>query len=216
MECPICKKELKIEDKIIAEYLHCDFCGFEKIEYSSKGKCCVYPDVIPVRDYLDEIESFQDSDDYRVYNQCQHCGKRIGTAMKKTDFKKTDLPKSRKDLEEILKDAQNDLVMIGKRISDQKTQTKQIDHWDDYNEYLKSERWQEITKIVLKRDNYICQSCLCERAIIVHHTIGRYRKNEPLFTLFSVCSRCHDIITEIDRGNCEKVEKIIYKFEKKK
>ena len=216
MNCPICGKILIVEDKIIAEYIHCEQCDYEDIDYSSNGKCCIVPNVIPVRDYLDEIEAYQDSDNYRVYNQCQHCGKRIGTPMSKKDFKKSDLPQSRTDLTKILKESQNDLSKIKKRISDKKIQSRQTDYWDDYDEYLKSDKWQEITKIVLKRDNYICQSCLCEKATEVHHTEEKYRKNEPLFTLISVCSRCHRIITEIDRGNFGNAEKIKYEFDKNK
>ena len=211
MDCPICGKPLIIEDKIVAEYIHCEYCDYEEIDYSSQGKCCISPNVIPVRDYLEEIEAFQNSDNYRVYNQCQHCGKRIGSAKKKKDFKKSDLPQSRTDLAEILKESQDDLAIISKRINE----SKQTDFWNDYDDYLKSEKWQEITKIVLKRDNYLCQSCLCEKATEVHHTEGKHRKNEPLFTLISVCSRCHKIITEIDRGNYKKAEKIKYEFDKK-
>jgi 5-methylcytosine-specific restriction endonuclease McrA len=215
MDCPICGESLIIEDKVIAEYIHCENCNYEEIEYSVNGKCCIAPEIIPVRDYLDEIDAFQNNDIYRVYNQCQHCGKRIGTGLKKKDYNKNDLPQFRKDLEEIVKETQNDLIEISKRINERKVQSKQTDFWIDYDEYLKSERWQEITKIILKRDNYLCQSCLYEKATVVHHTEGRYRKNEPLFTLISLCSRCHDIITEIDRGNYEKVGKIKYEFDKR-
>ncbi len=216
MDCPICGKSLIIEDKIVAEYIHCAQCDYEEIDYSTHGKCCISPNVILVRDYWDEIEAFQDSDKYRVYNQCQHCGKRMGNAMSKKDYKKSELPHSRTDLLEIVKGFQDDLSVISKRISDRKIQSKQTNYWSDYDEYLKSDKWQEITKIVLKRDNYLCQSCLTEKATEIHHTEGKYRKNEPLFTLISVCSGCHRIITEIDRGAYEKAEKIKYEFDKDK
>ena len=42
----------------------------------------------------------------------------------------------------------------------------------------------------------------------------RFRKNEPLFTLISVCDRCYHIITEIEGGNHGFAEEIKYEFNK--
>ncbi len=213
MKCPQCGNTLITEDKIVAEYFFCDNCDYEEIRHCSAGQCCISPEVIPVRDYWEESEAFQNSDNYRVFNQCQHCGKRVGTAMKKKDFNKDDLPKAWMNSENAVKDAQNDLHIICKRINERKSLVNQTSFWNDYDEYLQSERWKAIKKIVFERDNYICQSCLYEKATEVHHTIGKFRKNEPLFSLISICSRCHNIITQIERGNYEKAEKIKYKFD---
>lgn len=214
MKCPICENSLLIEDKIYALYKYCKSCKYEELEFSSNGYCCIEPKIIPVRDYKDEEDAHNDSDKYRVFKQCQHCGKRIGSAMKNKDFRKAELPKARTDLEEIIQEARTEISEISSRINKIKKQKENLDWWNDINEYYKTERWKNITKIVLERDKYICQSCLSSKAVEVHHTVGRYRKNEPLFTLVSLCQRCHNIITEIDRGNHENVEKIKYEFDK--
>ena len=211
--CPHCNSVINSSDKITAFHYHCDNCGFDDIEYAPNGNCCISPDIITVRDYSDEFEALQNSDDYRVYNQCQHCGKRIGTALKKSNYEKDSLPVSINLIEE-KRAAEREIVKIADRIRDKKKLINESNFWNLYSEYLKSERWHEITKIVLKRDNYICRSCLTETATEVHHTEGRYRMNEPIYTLVSVCRRCHEVITKIDRGYFDSAEKIRYEFDK--
>jgi 5-methylcytosine-specific restriction endonuclease McrA len=81
--------------------------------------------------------------------------------------------------------------------------------WNNYNEYLNSPEWKEKREIVFKRDNNKCQSCLNKDATQVHHKDGQFRMNEPLFTLVSVCDKCHEIITQIERRN-KNVERITH------
>lgn len=211
-KCPECGNKIKAQDKIIAEYFSCDKCGFEHIEYSNK--CCLFPRYIPVRFYSDEFEAMQDSDNYRIYNQCQNCGKKIAPAISKSKYNKRDIPHSNDIAIEKVNLIKGELQELSKLIQERKRRGKRDSYWDDYNEYLRTERWRQIREIVLIRDNYKCQSCLNEKATQVHHTDGRFRKNEPLFTLFSVCDRCHDIITEIERGNHKLAQKVKYEFDK--
>jgi predicted HNH restriction endonuclease len=56
---------------------------------------------------------------------------------------------------------------------------------------------------------------MIEKATEVHHKDGQFRFNEPLFSLVSVCSTCHRIITEIEQTrNAKETDKIKYKFDK--
>jgi hypothetical protein len=73
-----------------------------------------------------------------------------------------------------------------------------------YNIYLNSTRWKVKRKKILRRDNYLCQSCLKEKATQVHHLTYARAGNEPLFDLTSVCQSCHEIITRDTRINNEK------------
>lgn len=70
---------------------------------------------------------------------------------------------------------------------------------EEHTQYLKTEDWKKRRTLVLKRDNYLCQSCLENKATEVHHKSYRYWKNEPLFELISVCNNCHEIITNMNR-----------------
>ena len=58
-----------------------------------------------------------------------------------------------------------------------------------YREYLKSDAWRRKRYVVLKRDNWTCQSCGA-KATQVHHM--RYAKynigKEPIDWLVSLCS----------------------------
>ncbi|MDR6546678.1 ATP-dependent 26S proteasome regulatory subunit [Chryseobacterium rhizosphaerae] len=72
----------------------------------------------------------------------------------------------------------------------------------EHSKYLQSSKWKEKRTLVLKRDNYVCQSCLQETATEVHHKSYKFWKNEPLFDLISVCKNCHTEITRMSReGN---------------
>jgi len=63
-----------------------------------------------------------------------------------------------------------------------------------YNIYLNSRIWKNKRDVVLKRDNYICQGCLKNKATEVHHLTYDNIYNELFFQLISVCKPCHNII----------------------
>lgn len=73
--------------------------------------------------------------------------------------------------------------------------TEEEQWWADYNAYLRSPEWQSLRERVLRRDGYMCQSCLTRQATTVHHR--QYRKRyeprswEHAYNLVSVCSECH-------------------------
>ena len=70
---------------------------------------------------------------------------------------------------------------------------------EKYRPYLKSKEWKDKRLLVLKRDNYVCQSCLKSKATEVHHLTYKHVFNEPLFELVSICNPCHVFITKLDR-----------------
>lgn len=76
---------------------------------------------------------------------------------------------------------------------------KKEEWFNNYNEYLKSEDWLIKRILVLKRDGFLCQSCLTNKATQVHHLTYKHVFNEPLFELISVCVSCHNLITKLDR-----------------
>ena len=82
-------------------------------------------------------------------------------------------------------------------------ETENTQWWNDYSNYLSSPQWRKKRYQVLKRDNFLCQSCRKQPATQVHHLSGAYKyiPNEPLFMLISVCDECHDFITATDRGS---------------
>lgn len=70
------------------------------------------------------------------------------------------------------------------------------------NQYYSTAEWRAKRQLVLERDNWTCQANLpgCNRtARQVHHVTYAHFGNEPLFDLVSVCVKCHEQITAIDR-----------------
>ena len=60
-----------------------------------------------------------------------------------------------------------------------------------YQDYLRSEQWQQLRRKVLKRDLHICQGCLAQPASEVHHTTYAHARREFCFELVSLCRDCH-------------------------
>ncbi|RKD12900.1 hypothetical protein BCY91_11720 [Pelobium manganitolerans] len=215
-KCPKCDSALSEVDKKFGTLYSCNKEGCYHEEFNYSKNCCNDQFLKPVKVYKDEFDIHIEPNKFTVYNQCQTCGKKVGTALKKANFQEHDLPLFNENLVNESESERIDLRKELTEIDERKKRARHDDFWDDYTEYLKSERWKSIREIVLRRDNYKCQSCLTEDAVEVHHTIGHFRKNEPIFSLFSVCNRCHIIITEIERGGHRTAEKIIYQFEKEK
>jgi 5-methylcytosine-specific restriction endonuclease McrA len=71
--------------------------------------------------------------------------------------------------------------------------------WDEYNHYLTTDTWKKRRALVLKRDEHLCQCCLTNRATEVHHLSYTHVGNERLWELQSICTPCHDRITQEDR-----------------
>ena len=64
-----------------------------------------------------------------------------------------------------------------------------------YREYLKSESWKKKKRLVLKRDNCICQGCGAkETTLEVHHLTYERVGSELLLDLVSLCVSCHEKI----------------------
>lgn len=70
---------------------------------------------------------------------------------------------------------------------------------DKYQEYLKSQKWNEIKNLVFKRDKYICQGCLTEtKNLQAHHLTYDRIYNEMCFDLITLCRKCHCNIHDMD------------------
>lgn len=78
-------------------------------------------------------------------------------------------------------------------------ETKNREWWTWYNSYLQTEKWRSKRTLVLQRDKFVCQACLSRDATEVHHLTYEHVGHEPLFELTSICKKCHDYITKMNR-----------------
>ena len=69
-----------------------------------------------------------------------------------------------------------------------------------YNEYMASSLWRRRRKQILKRANYMCESCKIRKATQVHHKTYKHLFNEYPNELIALCGTCHlqkhDLLTE--------------------
>ena len=196
-KCLICNSPLISATEMFCEIQYCPDCGYKHFRWI-KGQCCTNPKLSPTKCYVSKQDYFVDPDNYKVFNQCGNCGKKRGTELKKKDHLKA--PEFDYELFDTGRRINKDLYSEFERIRDLQKEQENTIYWTNYNEYLKSDKWIKIREIVLKRDNNLCQSCLNADALEVHHTNGAYRYNEPIYSLVSLCSRCHSSITAMDRG----------------
>lgn len=69
--------------------------------------------------------------------------------------------------------------------------------WRTYTIYLKTPGWKAMRLKVLKRDKYICQACLVNEAVQVHHVSYKlYNRigSSAAFELVAICFPCHSMI----------------------
>lgn len=62
-----------------------------------------------------------------------------------------------------------------------------------YDEYIRSTEWARLRKLVLERDQFLCQGCLMEKATQVHHLTYAHLGCELLYELVSLCRDCHEL-----------------------
>jgi 5-methylcytosine-specific restriction endonuclease McrA len=70
---------------------------------------------------------------------------------------------------------------------------KAYEEWTkNYAEYLRTPEWAERRKLVLERENYLCQGCRKFKATQAHHTTYKHVGEEFLFQLIALCRDCHE------------------------
>lgn len=202
--CPHCKSELKTLIGEFYDYHYCTHC-LKYIDDLSRSisidDCCKMPDqhfvLHPIR-----------SGNPQIRKQCNTCGRITTNSFSKNSveglidtiaIENKQLESEKREFyhaeKKRLKDQINELLDSQFDSVVSKIESK----YHGYSAYLKSESWKVKRNLVLQRDNYICQSCRQTTATEVHHLHYRHLRNEPLFDLVSVCRRCHEIITNLDR-----------------
>ncbi len=86
-----------------------------------------------------------------------------------------------------------------RRKSMEKYTTFREERSKSHAEYCLTPEWREVRERVLKRDNYLCQGCLINRATLVHHKSYDFVRRELCDLLISYCNDCHKKVHGLDR-----------------
>lgn len=75
----------------------------------------------------------------------------------------------------------------------------------DYFEYIRSEKWQAIAKLVKQRAGGRCQGCNTQHDLEAHHTRHDHLGDElaHMGDLVCLCSHCHEAVHEVRRRRKE-------------
>jgi hypothetical protein len=71
--------------------------------------------------------------------------------------------------------------------------------WRRYHAYMQSAEWKRKRMLVLKREDFWCESCRERPATTAHHLTYAHVGHEPLFELKAICGECHKQLTDEDR-----------------
>ena len=84
----------------------------------------------------------------------------------------------------------------------------------EYSSRFNKNIWKNIRKLVLQRDNYICQKCrVKQKNLDVHHKKPwRFSKNDNSDNLISLCRKCH----RKEDSRLQKIHKILIAKKKRK
>lgn len=61
----------------------------------------------------------------------------------------------------------------------------------NYANYLLTDHWKELRKVILNRDDNKCQLCSSKERLEVHHNTYENVGNEKLTDLITLCRYCH-------------------------
>ena len=143
---------------------------------------------------------------YYIKKQCLFCGETPSGTIKIKDFGGKEQMMLLPDYDEdMFKDWESNFYEeLSDRIKEKQKEYKEqrkkdrLEWLERSKPYYNSDIWKLKREFVLKRDNYLCQACLSNKANQVHHLTYKHFGNEPLFELTSVCKTCHDKITILD------------------
>jgi 5-methylcytosine-specific restriction endonuclease McrA len=122
-------------------------------------------------------------------NQCCSCGEKTSSWLEKKTVKNIwdAVPFDN----ELLERSRNRRQAEWRSDYEREKTERSSDWWRKYNEYLKTPKWKEKSRLVLKRDNFICRGCLQATAVHAHHLSYEHVGDEFLFELVAVCFDCH-------------------------
>jgi 5-methylcytosine-specific restriction endonuclease McrA len=189
MNCDKCVNEKIIHQGKYDIYFECQDCFRGQVK--DLETCCINPDEIYVNRPRKDGKPTK-----RLY--CRNCGNLTAMIKMENPDEWKNLPLVTKEFtDQVAEERWQRRKAFYNYISEKRE--KQIQDandkwWAEYNDYLKTPQWRDKRTRVLNRDNYVCQACLVNKAVDVHHlTYDRVFK-EPLFDLVGVCKECHEMI----------------------
>jgi 5-methylcytosine-specific restriction endonuclease McrA len=134
-------------------------------------------------------------------DQCTICGRR-GRSYKKTSLtweQRRSAPPFNQQLQEDWDHRRKEMWDDIRSGQDSIRQQEQERWWNWYNEYLRSEEWQNLRRRVFQRAEQCCEGCGTWPATEVHHLTYKRVGHEMLFDLVAICHDCHEYVTQSER-----------------
>ena len=68
------------------------------------------------------------------------------------------------------------------------------------DEYLKTQRWKDLSKECKRLAGWRCQTCYAKGPLHAHHRVYDRWGNELQTDLTALCNLCHTVITSLQKG----------------
>lgn len=130
---------------------------------------------------------------YHYCWQCLICGQRLGASLPAQKIERSlgTPPLFDESLCDEYNQRVQDYYESRRADLDDQILKKRTEWWQRYNEHLRSDKWLNLRRQVLKRCNGICEGCDSSPAAEVHHLTYENMGDELLFQLVGLCVECH-------------------------
>jgi hypothetical protein len=123
--------------------------------------------------------------------QCVRCGVLVGDWIPHAEIVAPDLIEPIDD--DLRKIYLENALSLRAEIVKVAAEKERKEFFENYDEYLKSEKWNEKRKAVLRRNFWgNCEGCGVNPSTQVHHLTYDHVYDEFLFELVGLCKNCHD------------------------
>jgi hypothetical protein len=130
----------------------------------------------------------------QIKSQCLNCGQSTSNAISHSKFSKEEIDTLPRFDEQLRADWWNNKDLRRKEVAEsfaQEAKQKLADRKLLYHDHLKSEKWKEKRRLVIQKQNNICQGCLNAEIDDIHHLSYDNLGDELLFQLIGLCRDCH-------------------------
>ncbi|MDN3687394.1 hypothetical protein [Cyclobacterium jeungdonense] len=198
--CQTCNNRLQVIEHLTFIELYCSTCsiyeGYKLNEEVGKP-CCDNKNI----QYTKRLNN---GVGHRFLLQCQSCGYTDNQAISRKKFASCEpIFPFNENLYEAFEKTIHEIVRDNWKESYDERKKKEFITWlnENYYPYLESETWSRKVGAVLKRDKYLCQSCLVNNATTAYQITFRHVFSEPLFDLVAVCVGCKEKIINMEIDN---------------
>jgi len=130
----------------------------------------------------------------QIKHQCQHCGQSVGNAISHNSIPPEQLASLHEfdyEFRDLMSERRaEERIQISHSVAAD-AQAKLQERKALYEDHLASDKWKNLRRQVISREQGICQGCRQNQIQDIHHMSYDHLGDELLFELIGLCRECH-------------------------